>query len=77
MASRTLFGVDLGPGADFPINGRTPAQPGVRLRCVVVVALIAMVVASVRAVALGQRMLAVRSNERAAAAAGIDVRDVS
>ncbi len=37
--------------------------------------LLALLVANVRRSSLGQRMLAVRSNERAAAAAGINVRN--
>ena len=42
--------------------------------CVLVVLVLGGLVAGLRRSALGQRMLAVRSNERAAAAAGIDVR---
>jgi branched-chain amino acid transport system permease protein len=42
----------------------------------VVLVLLCLFVAGIRRGALGQRMLAVRSNERAAAAAGIDVRRV-
>ena len=43
---------------------------------VAVVILLCLLVANVRRSSLGQRMLAVRSNERAAAAAGVSVRNV-
>ena len=66
----------FGPGADFPINGSTPPSPVFGLVCLVVVVALGTLVASVRRSELGQRMLAVRSNERAAAAVGIDVRGV-
>ena len=76
VPSPELFGIDLGPNASFPVNGRIPPSPVFGFLCVAVVVVVAMVVASVRRSTLGQRMLAVRSNERAAAAVGIDVRGV-
>lgn len=67
-----LFGVDLGisaTGAAFP-----RAMFGVV--CVSVLALCCVAVANLRRGAPGLWFLAVRSNERAAAAAGVDVRHV-
>ncbi len=71
-----LFGLDLSPKGSFPINNDTLPSPIFGLVCVVVVVLLGMLVAGIRRSGLGQRMLAVRSNERAAAAAGVDVRAV-
>lgn len=67
-----VFGVDLGiaaTGSDFP-------RAVFGLFCVVVLALCCVAVANLRRGATGLWFLAVRSNERAAAAAGIDVRRV-
>lgn len=64
-----LFGIDVGvsaPGAD---NFR----PAFGITVVVVLALACVVVANLRRNRTGLRWLAVRANERAAAAAGIDV----
>jgi len=71
-----LFGIGLGPAASFPVNNAVPPSPTFGLFCSVVVVLAGIGVASLRRSSLGDRMLAVRSNERAAAAAGIDVRGV-
>ena len=71
-----LFGINLGPGASFRgLDGNLPSPVfgWVVLTATVVLALL---VVSVRRGLLGQRMLAVRSNERAAAGAAIDVRNV-
>ena len=76
VGSPHLLGLDLGPAASFPINASTPPSPVFGLVCVAVVMVFGMIVANIRRSDLGQRMLAVRSNERAAAAAGIDVRGV-
>ncbi|MCW2546283.1 MAG: transporter [Mycobacterium sp.] len=63
-----LFGLDLGIGSgnDFP-------RISFGLMVLVVVALVAFGVAKLRTSRLGAAMLAVRANERSAAAAGIDV----
>jgi branched-chain amino acid transport system permease protein len=71
-----LFSLNLGPSANFPVNGAQFPSPVYGLVCAVAVVGIGMLVAALRRSDLGQRMLAVRSNERAAAAAGIDVRRV-
>jgi branched-chain amino acid transport system permease protein len=76
VPSPHLFGINLGPTADFPINGDTLPSPVFGMVCVLAVVVMGTLVASLRRSELGQRMLAVRSNERAAAAAGIDVRAV-
>jgi branched-chain amino acid transport system permease protein len=71
----TLLGLDLGPRAGFRgLDGNVPSPV---LGFVILAAVVAMAlfVARVRQSGLGQRMLAVRSNERAAAAAGISVRN--
>jgi branched-chain amino acid transport system permease protein len=71
-----LFGFDLGPRAGFRgLDGDLPSPVFGWVVLAVTVALCLMV-AAVRRSDLGQRMLAVRSNERAAAAAAVDVRQV-
>jgi branched-chain amino acid transport system permease protein len=71
-----LFGLDLGPGGGFLGLHYGQPTPTFGLICLVVVALVATLVAAVRRSHIGQLMLAVRSNERAAAAAGISPRAV-
>ena len=64
-----LFGLDLG------IRGRHPGQyprVGFALLVLAVLAVLAVAVANLRRSTTGRRMLAVRANERAAAAAGVD-----
>jgi branched-chain amino acid transport system permease protein len=70
------FGLDLGPHAPFRgLDGDLPSPVfgWVALVCVV---LLCVGVGVIRRRSLGQRMLAVRSNERAAAAAAINPRTV-
>ena len=70
------FGLDLGPNAPFRgIDGNQPSPVfgWVALICCVV---LCVAVGYLRRGTLGQRMLAVRSNERAAAAAAINPRTV-
>jgi branched-chain amino acid transport system permease protein len=72
----TWFGLDLGPNAPFrgiDNNQPSPVFGWVALICCVVVCI---AVGYIRRGKLGQRMLAVRSNERAAAAAAINPRTV-
>jgi branched-chain amino acid transport system permease protein len=69
----TLGGVNLGSTASFRgLDGNIPS-PILGFVFVGVVVLLCLFVAHLRRSHLGQRMLAVRSNERAAAAAGINV----
>jgi len=71
-----VFGLNLSPEASFRgIDGKVPS-PVFGFVVLVVLILMCLLVAGIRRAAIGQRMLAVRSNERAAAAAGIDVRRV-
>jgi len=71
-----VFGLNLSPEASFRgIDGKVPS-PVFGFVVLAVLVLLCLFVAGIRRGAIGQRMLAVRSNERAAAAAGIDVRRV-
>jgi branched-chain amino acid transport system permease protein len=71
-----LFGLDIGPQSAFRgLDGSLPSPVFGWLVLAVTVG-VCLLVASVRRGNLGQRMLAVRSNERSAAAAAIDVRRV-
>jgi branched-chain amino acid transport system permease protein len=71
-----VFGLNLSPTASFRgIDGKVPS-PVFGFAVLVVLILLSLLVAAVRRGTIGQKMLAVRSNERAAAAAGIDVRRV-
>jgi branched-chain amino acid transport system permease protein len=71
-----VFGLNLSPQAPFRgIDGKVPS-PVFGIVVLVVLILLCLLVAALRRGAIGQRMLAVRSNERAASAAGIDVRRV-
>jgi branched-subunit amino acid ABC-type transport system permease component len=70
------LGIDLGPYGPFKgIDGKVPS-PVFGFFVLGAVVLLGLFVANLRRSNLGQRMLAVRSNERAAAAAGINVRNV-
>jgi ABC-type branched-subunit amino acid transport system permease subunit len=71
-----VFGVNLSPTASFRgIDGKVPS-PVFGFVVLVVLILLSILVAAIRRGKIGQKMLAVRSNERAAAAAGINVRQV-
>jgi branched-chain amino acid transport system permease protein len=71
-----LFGINLGPNASFEgLDGNLPS-PVFGWVALAATVLLSLLVVSVRRGILGQRMLAVRSNERAAAGAAIDVRNV-
>jgi branched-chain amino acid transport system permease protein len=70
-----LAGIDLGPRASFRgLDGDVPS-PILGFVVLAVVVVLGLLVGNLRRSGLGQRMLAVRSNERAAAAAGINVRN--
>src|SRR5262245_24206756 len=71
-----LFGIRLGSNAGFRgLDGKVPSSVLGFVFLAVVVAL-CLLVASLRRSVLGQQMLSVRANERAAAAAGINVTHV-
>jgi branched-chain amino acid transport system permease protein len=70
-----LFGFDLGARNSFRgLDGNLPS-PVLGFCILILVVLMGLFVARLRQSGLGQRMLAVRSNERAAAAAGVSVRN--
>jgi branched-chain amino acid transport system permease protein len=72
----TILGLNLGPFASFRgLDDKIPS-PVFGFFVVGVTAALGLLVANLRRSGLGQRMLAVRSNERAAAAAGISVTTV-
>ena len=76
VPSPHLFSLNLGPSAGFRgLDGNIPSPVFGWVVLVIVVAL-CVLVGLVRRGRLGQRMLAVRSNERAAAAAAINPRNV-
>jgi branched-chain amino acid transport system permease protein len=71
-----LLGIDLGSNASFRgVDGKLPS-PIFGFFVLGVTVALCLLVANLRRSSLGQRMLAVRSNERAAAAAGINVTSV-
>ena len=71
-----LLGLDLGPRSPFHgLDGNLPS-PVFGWVVLVVTLLLCLLVGTVRRGDLGRRMLAVRSNERAAAAASINPRNV-
>jgi branched-chain amino acid transport system permease protein len=71
-----LLGIDVGPQSGFRgLDGSLPSPVFGWLVLAVTVSM-CLLVATVRRGRLGLRMLAVRSNERAAAAAAVDVRNV-
>ena len=65
----TFFGFNIGSRSDRVQNER----PSFAIFLVIVLALVAMGIANLRRTGTGRRFLAVRANERAAAAAGINV----
>lgn len=69
----TLFGINLGSTAGFRgIDGQQPS-PILGYGLLVIAILLGLGVSNLRQSGLGRRMLAVRSNERAASAVGINV----
>ena len=70
-----IGGLDLSPAASFRGLDNSLPSPVFGFLVLVVTIALALLVGNVRRSSLGRRMLAVRSNERAAAAAGIDVRN--
>jgi branched-chain amino acid transport system permease protein len=69
----SLFGIDLGSGAGFRgLDDKVPS-PVLGFVFLAVVIALCLLVAQLRRSVFGQQMLAVRANERAAAAAGVNV----
>ena len=68
-----LFGANIGGNASFRgVDGKLPS-PVLGFVYLVAVIALCLLVANLRRTVLGQQMLAVRANERAAAAAGINI----
>lgn len=74
VPSPHLLGINLGTAAAFPINDSSPPSPVFGFLCLAALVVVGLLVAGLRRSGLGQRMIAVRSNERAAAAVGVNVR---
>jgi branched-chain amino acid transport system permease protein len=71
-----LLGLDLGPRSAFRgLDGGLPS-PVFGWVALAVTVILCLLVAAIRRGSLGERMLAVRSNERAAAASAVNVRTV-
>lgn len=76
VESPRLFGINFGPDAGLRgLDGSLPS-PVFGFVALVVATLMYIAVAYLRSSDLGRQMLAIRSNERAAAAAGVNVRSV-
>jgi branched-chain amino acid transport system permease protein len=71
----TILGMDVGSAAGLRAIGGGLVSPALGLWLLGFATVIALLVLRVRQSGLGNRMLAVRSNEPAAAAAGVSVRD--
>jgi ABC-type branched-subunit amino acid transport system permease subunit len=73
VAQPKLFGLDIGTTAGFRgLDGKVPS-PVIGFVFLAVAIALGLLVANVRRSVLGQQMLAVRANERSAAAAGVEV----
>jgi branched-chain amino acid transport system permease protein len=73
VAQPRLFGFDIGTTAGFRgLDGKVPS-PVLGFVFLIVAIALGLLVANVRRSVLGQQMLAVRANERSAAAAGVEV----
>jgi branched-chain amino acid transport system permease protein len=72
VPSPSIAGVKFGPNDTGGFDDTLP-NPWFGVFCLAVVILLVVFVVRLRTSSLGQRMLAVRANERAAAAAGINV----
>lgn len=66
-------GLGLGPASQFPGGDGLLPSPTFALLCLAVIVVVGLAVAALRCSVLGQRMLAIRANERAAASVGINV----
>ena len=73
VSSPSLFGWDFGPNDSFFLGRDDVPNPAFGLVVLVAVALAALAVVNIRRGGMGRRMLAIRANERAAAAARINV----
>lgn len=69
----SIFGIEFGPSSTFLVGDGKIPTPGFGIFLFVIMLLVCLAVMRLRRSALGERMLAVRANERAAAAAGINI----
>ncbi len=69
VSDPTFFGIDLKSTGNSGLNDR----PAFTVFCTIVLCLLCIAVANLRRSGTGRRLLAVRANERAAAAAGVNV----
>jgi len=72
-APPSLFGFEFGPNSAFPLGDDKIPTAGFGIFVLVITVLSCLAVMRLRRSRLGEQMLAVRANERAAAAAGINV----
>jgi branched-chain amino acid transport system permease protein len=68
-----LFGIKFGPADSYTFGDMKIPNPFFGVFCLIVTVGLALLVVALRRSKFGYRMLAVRSNERAAAAAGVNV----
>ncbi|MDO9395062.1 MAG: ABC transporter permease, partial [Herbiconiux sp.] len=68
-----VWNIGLGPASTFPGSDDKLPSPVFALLCLAVTVAVGLAVVALRRSVLGQRMLAIRANERAAASVGIDV----
>jgi len=73
VAAPSLFGIEFGPNSPFFLGDGKVPSPAFGLFVLAVLTLIFIAVIRLRQSMLGEQMLAVRANERAAAAAGVNV----
>ena len=73
VPSPSLFGVGIGINGEFPLGPGGAPSAGFGLLVLVVVVLLTVAVANLRRNSTGRQFLAIRSNERAAAALGVNV----
>ncbi|HVW44405.1 MAG TPA: ABC transporter permease [Amycolatopsis sp.] len=73
VPSPTFLGLDFGPSTAASFGDGKLPNPVFGVFCIAIVGLLALAAANLRRSGTGRRMLAVRSNELAASAAGIDV----
>jgi branched-chain amino acid transport system permease protein len=76
VPSPSLFGFNFGPDVSFSGLGGGEPSPLFGWFALIVLVLVALIVCNLRRSRLGQEMLAIRANERAASASGINVRNV-
>jgi len=76
VAEPSLFGIDFGPNSPFFLGDGKVPSPAFGLFVLVVFAVLFIAVIRLRQSMLGEQMLALRANERAAAAAGVNVTSI-